>query len=347
MNKGISVIICSYNSEHRIKEVLGCLLVQKNTNDFAWEVIMVDNASVDNTIDVARQSWNHPKVPLHILHEPRQGQSYATRTGIKNAVYEIIIMVDDDNYVSPYYVSRAYAIMEKHPEVGIAGGRGIGVFEKEPPAWFENVEQALAIGPQADFEGYVPDTRGYIYGAGSIFRKWIYDYLLSNNFQLMLKGRIGKSLVAGEDSERSKVFRILGYKLWYDPSLEFQHHLPVARLDWKYIRKLYKSFGRAYIYLNLYQEILKKPQGIRAFVAKYTIPDILRKMFHLLFALPAYIKISLSGSSEGKKEVLKFDYLYGVLSERITNKTKIKQYRQRLKNAAWRKTVYHCNCLEK
>ena len=85
MSKGISVIICSYNSEHRIKEVLECLLAQENTEGFAWEVVMVDNASTDNTVERARQSWHHTRVPLHIFHELKQGQSYATRTGIKKA----------------------------------------------------------------------------------------------------------------------------------------------------------------------------------------------------------------------------------------------------------------------
>ena len=99
-----------------------------------------------------------------------------------------------------------------------------------------------------------------------------------------MKGRIGKSLVAGEDSERSQAFRILGYKLWYDPSLEFEHHIPVTRLDWNYIRKLYNSFGRASINHNIYEEILNKKQVISAFVRHYLIQDNLNKIVNLLKA---------------------------------------------------------------
>jgi glycosyltransferase involved in cell wall biosynthesis len=336
MKKGISVVICLYNSEQRIKKVLECLLSQQNHDRIAWEVILVDNASTDNSVAIARQTWNHPRVPLHIISEPQQGQSYATRTGIKNAAYDIIIMVDDDNYVSPNYVSQAYKIMEAHPEVGIAGGRGIGIFEKEPPAWFKNFEQALAIGPQADAEGYVDDRRGYIYGAGSIIRKPVYDYLISNNFKLMLKGRIGKSLVAGEDSERSHAFRILGYKLWYDPSLEFGHQMPAVRINWKYIRKLYKSFGRASAYHGLYEEILKNKKGIRSIVDQNLFLTILYTLFWLLLVLPAYIKVMFAGSNEGKNEAVKFDYFYGRLSELLINMGKVIKYRKRLKNATWR-----------
>src|SRR4030042_3942570 len=343
MRKGISVVICSYNSEHRIKRVLDCLSAQERCDDIAWEVIMVDNASTDNVVEVAKKSWKHPKVPLHIFHEPRQGQSYATRTCSEKAAYHIIVMVDDDNYVSSNYIYRANKIMEEHPEVGIAGGKGIGLFEKEPPAWFRNVEQAFAIGPQGEHEGYVDDNRGYIYGAGSIIRKKVYNYLLSNNFKLIMKGRIGKSLVAGEDAERCQVFRILGYKLWYDPLLEFEHHMPDRRINWVYTCKLFHSFGRASNYHDLYRELLEQSKGIKAFVNHHTTPDILNKIRKLLQVLPAYYKVKLAGSGEGRMEVLDYNFWHGRLKESITNMDKIKKYRRRIKNATWRKKYIHAN----
>jgi glycosyltransferase involved in cell wall biosynthesis len=323
------------------KTVLDCLAAQKNCDEIEWEVIMVDNASTDNVVEIAKKSWKHPKVPLHIFNEPRQGQSYATRTGFEKANYDIVVMVDDDNYVCADYVSRAYAIMEEHPEVGIAGGKGIGLFEKAPPEWFKDVEQGFAVGPQGKHEGYVDDSRGYIYGAGSIIRKSVYDYLLLNNFQLIMKGRIGKSMIAGEDYERCQVFRLLGYKLWYDPSLEFEHHMPYTRINWKYVRKLFNSFGKASNYHELYKEILDKPKGIRAFIIKHAIPDILNKSRKFLLTLPGYFKVELSCPDEGRMEVINYEYWHGRLSERIIHMRKINQLRRGLKNAEWRKKMNH------
>ncbi len=340
---GISIVICSYNSEHRIKRVLECLAGQENCDEVSWEVIMVDNASTDNVVEVAKKSWDHPGVPFRLFHEPRQGQSYATRTGIEKASYDVIILVDDDNYVSSNYVSRAYQIMKEHPEVGVAGGKGIGLYEKEPPAWFKDIKQAFAIGPQARKEGYTTEEQGYIYGAGSIFRTSVYNDLMNSDFQLMLKGRIGKSLVAGEDQERSLAFRILGYELWYDPLLEFQHYMPVSRFDWKYCCRLFESFGHASVYHDLYKELLVRPKGIRAIISRYAVLDILRKLYGLSLAFYAYLKVSFSRSVVGKLETLQCKYYIGALSERTMRHSKIRQYRKQLRNATWRKKYSRAN----
>lgn len=339
MKKGISVVICSYNSEDRIGRVLSCLMEQKNTDDIDWELLLVDNNSKDNVIEVAKKTWKHPKVPLHVFSEFQQGQSYATKTGIYKAKYEIIVLVDDDNYISQNYLSKAYTIMENHPEVGIAGGKGIGVFEKEPPHWFRDIQHAFAIGPQAKKEGYADDVRGYIYGAGSILRKSVYEYLYANNFQLMLKGRIGKSLVAGEDKERSHAFRLLGYKMWYDPSLEFEHFMPAGRVNWNYTKMLLKSFGHAAIYHNLYKEALHEVNNFKLLVIKYAFFDIVNSTAILIKYLPAYLWVSITTSGEGRNEISKFVYRSGYLSERVFNLRKIKRYRRRLKDAPWRKNI--------
>ncbi|MBN2612172.1 MAG: glycosyltransferase [Bacteroidales bacterium] len=335
MSKGLSVVICSYNSEKRIKKVLDCLANQENCENILWEVIMVDNASTDNVVEVARQSWRHPTVPLHIFHEYKQGQSYATRTGFEKATYDVVVTVDDDNYVCPTYISRAFKIMEEHPEVGIAGGRGIGYFDEEPPAWFKDVEQGFAIGPQAEKEGYVSNERGYLYGAGAVIRKPVYDYLMNSDFELILKGRIGKSLVAGEDAERCQAFCILGYKLWYDPKLEFQHHMASKRIDWNYTRKLYNSFGRASNYHELYDDILNKPKGLRFLIRNVLFLNILKMTYSYLISLPFFIKIKISFPKEGSLEILKYDFMNGKYNEYYLNLSKIRRFRIKLKKAKW------------
>ncbi len=54
---GVSVIICCYNSSSRIIPTLQNLVKQRVPNHIPWEVIVVNNASTDNTGEVAKETW--------------------------------------------------------------------------------------------------------------------------------------------------------------------------------------------------------------------------------------------------------------------------------------------------
>ena len=53
--KGISVIICCYNSAERLPKTLEHIFAQKLSNDTIMEVIVIDNASKDTTTAIAQE----------------------------------------------------------------------------------------------------------------------------------------------------------------------------------------------------------------------------------------------------------------------------------------------------
>src|SRR5207249_1247886 len=59
------------------------------------ELIVVDNASVDETAQVIREC-RMPGMPVRYLHEPRRGKGHALNTGIAAARGEILLLTDDD-----------------------------------------------------------------------------------------------------------------------------------------------------------------------------------------------------------------------------------------------------------
>src|SRR6185437_5482655 len=65
---GVSVVICTYNGAARLPRTLAHLAAQENTGAIAWEVLVVDNASTDDTAEVARRCWPaHAPAPLRIV----------------------------------------------------------------------------------------------------------------------------------------------------------------------------------------------------------------------------------------------------------------------------------------
>lgn len=253
--KGISIVICCYNSETRIEKTLEALQAQVVSSDLKWEILLVDNNSKDKTVEVSRTFWNRKNVTtFRVVEEPEPGQAYARRRGIKESAYDIISFIDDDNRVCNNWVSLVSEIFDAHPECAACGGIGRAVFEREEPFWFKRYQDNFAIGAQGNKTGYVEEKRGYLYGAGFSLRKESYDLLIASNFPGIQTGRLSKiHRGGGEDSELSFCLVILGYKLWYDERLKFDHYMPQSRLTIEGLIELQKGFGRDEVVLSIYR----------------------------------------------------------------------------------------------
>ena len=98
MNNGVSVIICCYNSSERLFETLSHLKSQK-TNNLNWEIIVVDNASTDDTFHVAEQMLRSSGLQYQIVKEPIPGLINARLKGETVSQYEFLLYCDDDNWL--------------------------------------------------------------------------------------------------------------------------------------------------------------------------------------------------------------------------------------------------------
>lgn len=95
-NEGtVSVVIPTYNRQDLIMEAIQSVLGQVY-GDF--ELIVVDNASSDNTLD-RLQEIKDPRVKVFI--EPRRGASFARNTGIKHARGQFLAFLDSDDLWLP------------------------------------------------------------------------------------------------------------------------------------------------------------------------------------------------------------------------------------------------------
>ncbi|WPP52620.1 glycosyltransferase [Catalinimonas niigatensis] len=266
IKSGVSVIICCHNSARRLPETLKYIAYQKVPESISWEVILVDNASTDNTTESASKLWKENGRPtsLRILEEKQVGLSFARHAGFTNAKYEYCLFCDDDNWLDRNYVTTAYKIMQKDGQIGVLGGVGEAVCETEKPEWFEDYKQCYAVGPQSTVEGDITKLKGHVYGAGAVFRKSVYDSLVCAGFKNILKDRTGKSLSSGGDVELCYVYALNGWKIFYSHKLKFQHFIPSGRLNKRYPRRIIREYKKCEVVLMLYkykmnnEHILKK-----------------------------------------------------------------------------------------
>ena len=252
---GISLILCCYNSAELIGDTLRHIASQQIPVNLPWEVILVDNNSIDNTATIAHKVWNslNVKDSLTLVYEPQPGLCFARNLGFNTANYEYCLFCDDDNWLHHDYVRLAYQIMQGNDRIGVLGGLGEAVFEDQPPPWFERVKHSYAVGPQAEKSGDVTLPRGYVFGAGAVYRKSVYFKLKEEGFDYLLTGRKGMNVTSGEDAELCYNYVLSGYTIHYSSSLKFKHFIVSQRLTLEYRKKLEASFIQSRVVLSLYR----------------------------------------------------------------------------------------------
>lgn len=259
MQAGITILVCTYNGAARLPATLQHIALQQLPASVPCEVILVDNASSDNSVELALKEWGKYSAtfPLKIIQEEKTGLTYAREKGFEASAYEYILLCDDDNWLSAGFVTRAYEIMNRHNSIGILGGWGQFEFEQPPPGWFARFN-LYAGGPQASQSGPMPGH--LVYGAGAVLRKSAYRKLQGAGFISQLTDRLGYQLSSGGDHELCYALALAGYDVWYDDRLQFRHFITANRLTEEYCRTYIKESSRCFSVLEPYKILLKTGQ---------------------------------------------------------------------------------------
>lgn len=256
---GVSICIPCFNSSSRLPETLRHLQRQQTPPGLRWEVILIDNASADNTAEVAESLWaNCSTAPLRVVREVKAGLTFARVRAFAESAYEYVVFVDDDNWICEHWVATVYEILQNHPDVAACGGCGEPTFANDRiPEWFPRWKHFYAVGPQAENDGYVPLSKGQLYGAGLSLRRSAWFGLQSKGFRCLLSDRLGDNLATGGDTEICLALQLAGWRLWYDSRLEFKHFIPPERLSEKYMIRRMEGNGEADVWLDIYWALLR------------------------------------------------------------------------------------------
>jgi glycosyltransferase involved in cell wall biosynthesis len=110
----VSVIIPTYNRSDHLRAAILSVLGQ-TYQDF--EVIVVDDASTDDTADMVR-NIRDPRV-RYVRHSTNRREAETRNTGVRSAIGEYIAFLDDDDEWLPQKLQREVELLEKSPaEVG-------------------------------------------------------------------------------------------------------------------------------------------------------------------------------------------------------------------------------------
>lgn len=113
----LSFIIPAYNEESCIHKCLSSILEGTKNHPENFEIIVVNNASTDNTKKIAL-SFEGVKV----IDEPQKGLAKARQTGYLVATGDLIANVDSDNILPPKWINKTLSEFEKNKNlIGLSG----------------------------------------------------------------------------------------------------------------------------------------------------------------------------------------------------------------------------------
>lgn len=91
----ISVVVPIYNVEDYLKKCIESIVEQTYKN---LEIILVDDGSIDNSLNICRQ-YQKKDARIHIIHKENGGLVAARKTGIEAATGDYIAFVDGDDWI--------------------------------------------------------------------------------------------------------------------------------------------------------------------------------------------------------------------------------------------------------
>ena len=106
-----SIVIPLYNKE---KFVIGTIQSVLNQTFENYEIIVVEDASTDRSLDVI-SGINSEKIRI-IKHDFNKGLSASRNTGIKNAKSNYIAFLDADDYWKSNFLAEIYSLINRFPE---------------------------------------------------------------------------------------------------------------------------------------------------------------------------------------------------------------------------------------
>jgi len=257
-----SVLICCHNSAARVQKTLEAVANQTILRHSTVELLVVDNASTDNTQEVVKRFQLPSALFLKIVVEPRPGLSFAREAAIAHARGRYLCFLDDDNDAAPDYLEVAQEIFEARKEVCFCGGQSFWPVDaiNSLPLIAKIFSKSVAVGEQRSTDGILP-LGDFLWGAGLCLRAGDVRWLYEAGLRPLLSGRMGKRVLSGEDGELTILMQLTGRRGYYSSRLRLTHRVELVRLRTAYFSRLFFGMGMAAPVIEAYRSAVERLVG--------------------------------------------------------------------------------------
>lgn len=254
----VSVIVPVYNGALTIAACIESLLNQNYPAD-AYDIIVVENGSTDDTTAVAAQ------YPVRLLHSPRRGPAAARNFGLARSTADIVAFTDADCIADTNWLSE---LVKPYTDPAIGGvGGAILAYRQADRNFVEMFSDEHS--PLVNFVSGEGEFLPHLYTANASYRRSLLDTVDGFN----------PDLITAEDTDLSWRLQLqTGAQLHYAPQAIVYHQHRSTRTG---LARQYRLYGFGEILLDtLYGKYPGYPRNLR-----YQV----RRILNQIAALPRYV----------------------------------------------------------
>ena len=110
----VSIVMPVFNRARFLPQAIESIKAQSFSN---WELLIVDDGSTDNSVELLKELTSNIGNPVKILQQENQGPAAARNTGIKQAKGDFFAFFDSDDLWYPHHLKNSLAAFAQHPDL--------------------------------------------------------------------------------------------------------------------------------------------------------------------------------------------------------------------------------------
>jgi glucosyl-dolichyl phosphate glucuronosyltransferase len=246
-----SIIICTFNRASLLPKVINNLRAQTYPAE-AFEIIVVDNASTDNTRQVIERSNTETGKSVKYVIESRTGITFARNKGAEAARHPYLAYLDDDCSVGTDWLSQLMSGFDLDEQVEITAGQIIVDFkEQKKPVWLgAKSERWLGAYNHPGSQPRLLDNPVYICEGNMAITRQAWE---------AVGGFLGMDLFSSPHMASQEILYLLeqikrkGGKIAFVPGAIANHHTDIPTKQWLIKRAFWNGVSSGILEYILYR----------------------------------------------------------------------------------------------
>jgi GT2 family glycosyltransferase len=238
----ISICIVTWNVSALLRDCLNS--IYKNTDGLTYEVIVVDNDSKDDSVEMVKREF--PQVKL-IENKTNAGFTRANNQAIKVAKGKMIMILNPDTEIIGNTMRQMMDFMDVHPECGVLGPKLLNTDG--------TLQRSCKTFPTLEVMLYNALFLDSLFPRSKVFGKhfmtwWDFDNIMEveqpMGSALLIRREVLDSVGLFDEKiyfwfdEVDLLYRIKhsGWKIYFTPFAQIKHHLSKSFKQWKSFKQI-------------------------------------------------------------------------------------------------------------